>query len=102
MHCASARPLASSSDGDVVVVLAHDRREGGASQRAVGLVGDEDQPVPQDLQGDGSLKSGLSAGHDPAPQSMSMIRLNWASTWARALGPTTTVDSALLDDGRRP
>jgi hypothetical protein len=38
--------------GDVVVVLAHDRREGGAAEDAVRLVGDEDETVPHHLERD--------------------------------------------------
>src|ERR1700722_18583400 len=79
--------------GDIVVVLAHDRREGGPSQRAVGLVGDEDQPVPENLQGDGIVEIDLWASHGRAPHLMCMMRLPRASTWAVPRGPTTMVDS---------
>src|SRR5260370_22209379 len=80
-------------DGDVVVVVAQDGREGGESQRAVGLVGDEDQPVPKNLQGDGIVEIDLLASHDRAPHLMCMTRLPRASTCAVPRGPTTMVDS---------
>ena len=44
--------------GHIVMVLAHDRRESGAAENIVGLVGDEDQAIPHHLKIDRIVEIG--------------------------------------------
>src|SRR5229473_5061608 len=93
---------AVQQNGHIIVVLAHDRREGRAPENIVGLISNEDQAIPHHLEIDRIIEVGSVFQHGASSSNNVDHEI---AVSVHISGAARTDDCrrlALLDDGRAP